>query len=206
MSRYHTRIIVVPVVLEDSKLHGDNEVKPDDEIAEFYPKLVNQLLSSFTRIAVTVDGHDPLILDESSTISLDLFDRTRNQWKSSTILRWILREINPNSYTRILAICDLDAYSNGLNFVFGEAHRGGRVCAIYLPRLRQEFYGLLPDTNLFQQRIIKEAVHELGHIFGLSHCEKRSCIMHFSNSLRDTDFKDPYFCNRCNSLLSCLSL
>lgn len=136
-----------------------------------------------------------------TTISLDLFDKTRNQWKSGTILKWTLREINPNSYTTILAICDLDAYSNGLNFVF-EDHRGGRVGAIYLSRLRQEFYGFLPDTSLFQQRMIKEAVHELGHVFGLSHCEKRSCIMHFSNTLLDTDFKNPYFCNRCNGLLS----
>lgn len=100
---------------------------------------------------------------------------------------------------KILAM--VDAYSNGLNFVFGEAHRGGGVGAVYLSRLRQEFYGFSPDTRLFRQRIIKEAVHELGHVFGLLHCEKRSCIMHFSNSLRDTDFKDPYFCNRCNGLL-----
>ncbi|MGA7369045.1 MAG: hypothetical protein WBX01_07945 [Nitrososphaeraceae archaeon] len=39
------------------------------------------------------------------------------------------------------------------------------VCAVYLSRLRQEFYGLVPDIDLFQQRMIKEAVHELGHAF-----------------------------------------
>ena len=39
---------------------------------------------------------------------------------------------------------------------------------------------------LFQQRIPKEVVHELGHLFKLSHCDKRYCVMHFSNSLKDT--------------------
>jgi archaemetzincin len=201
LSRYHTKIILVPIVVNYSKIHGNNEGRLDDKIAESGPKLAKQLLNSFSIIVITVDVHDSLVLDQSTASNLDLFNKTRNQWKSSMILEWTLREMNPNSYTKILAICDLDAYSNGLNFVFGEAHRGGRVGAIYLSRLRQEFYGFLPDADLFQQRIIKEAIHELGHVFGLSHCEKRSCIMHFSNSLRDTDFKDPYFCNRCNGLL-----
>ena len=51
-----------------------------------------------------------------------------------------------------LAICDFDAYSGELNFVLGEAHLGGRVAAIYLPRLRQDFYVKKSDTNkLFEQ-------------------------------------------------------
>lgn len=48
-----------------------------------------------------------------------------------------------------------------------EHYLGGKVGAVYFSRLRQEFYGLLPDPGLFQQRIVKEGVHELGHVFGL---------------------------------------
>jgi archaemetzincin len=103
-------------------------------------------------------------------------------------------------------ICDFDAYSDELNFVFGEAHLGGRVAAIYLPRLREEFYVHKLDKNnnknLFEQRVIKEAVHELGHTFGLRHCQISKCVMHFSNSLQDTDFKDDKFCERCNNILA----
>jgi hypothetical protein len=36
-----------------------------------------------------------------------------------------------------------------LNFVFGEAYIDGRISAIYLPRLRQEFYGLKGDQYVF---------------------------------------------------------
>lgn len=204
MSRYRTRIVIVPVItnyIEMSEVER-NEKVAHTVLSESYPLLVEQLPISFKRTVTTVDVNDPLILDRSSTTNSDLFDKTRNQWNSEMILKRILRETNPNDYTKKLAICDLDAYSNGLNFVFGEAHRGGRLAAIYLSRLRQEFYGLLPDTDLFQQRIIKEAIHELGHAFGLAHCEKTRCIMHFSNSLRDTDLKYHYFCNRCNGLLA----
>src|ERR687888_389671 len=96
---------------------------------------------------------------------------------------------------------DFDAYSGRLNFVFGQAYADGRISAIYLPRLRQEFYGLKPDESLFYQRIVKEAVHELGHAFGLNHCKNIRCVMHFSNSLSDTDIKTSHFCNVCKGLI-----
>jgi archaemetzincin len=139
-------------------------------------------------------------------LPLLLFDRYRNQWKSSNILQWLWDKHKPDKLTKILAICDLDAYSDGLNFVFGEAYVNGSVSAIYLPRLRQEFYGLKADELLFQQRIIKEAVHELGHAFGIRHCENKICVMHFSNSLADTDFKAKNFCKRCKTLSKSASI
>jgi archaemetzincin len=131
-----------------------------------------------------------------------LYDRRRKQWISNRILDWLLQYNNPDGNTKVLAICDFDAYSDELNFVFGEAHFGGRVAAIYLPRLREEFYARKSDTSkLFEQRVIKEAVHELGHAFGLTHCENSKCVMYFSNSLQDTDLKDHKFCERCNKAL-----
>ncbi|MEA2005134.1 MAG: hypothetical protein U9O50_02570 [Acidobacteriota bacterium] len=46
-----------------------------------------------------------------------------------------------------------------------------------------------------------EAVHELGHTYGLSHCPDAKCVMHFSNSLLDTDKKSASFCTHCHKLL-----
>jgi archaemetzincin len=134
-----------------------------------------------------------------------LFDKARKQWISDSLLDWLLETNQPDITTKVLAICDFDAYSDELNFVFGEAHLGGRVAAIYLPRLREQFYARKSDknkNNLFEQRVIKEAVHELGHTFGLRHCQISKCVMHFSNSLQDTDFKDDKFCERCNKILA----
>jgi archaemetzincin len=134
-------------------------------------------------------------------ISEQLLDKQRKQWKSSDILQWLSNICKPSKSTKILAICDFDAYSGHLNFVFGEAYMDGSISVIYLPRLRQEFYGLKPDKSLFYQRIVKEAVHELGHAFGLGHCKNIRCVMHFSNSLSDTDIKVTGFCNVCKGLI-----
>jgi predicted Zn-dependent protease len=68
---------------------------------------------------------------------LQLFDKQRERWKSDKVLQWLLVKYRPNkATTKILAICELDAYSNELNFVFGEAYVDGSISAIYLPRLR----------------------------------------------------------------------
>ena len=62
---------------------------------------------------------------------------------------------------------DADICAPGLNFVFGEADIARKRALISLQRLRQEFYGLPRDENLFRERALKEAVHELGHIMDL---------------------------------------
>ncbi|MFO0793415.1 MAG: archaemetzincin family Zn-dependent metalloprotease [Candidatus Brocadiaceae bacterium] len=123
------------------------------------------------------------------------FNPKRRQYYSTKILDW-LKNI-PVTNTRILGIVDLDLYVPELNFVFGEADVAHGVCVISLVRLRQEFYSLPKNENLFLERALKEAVHELGHTYRLGHCGDTRCIMHFSNSLRDTDIKGPGFCSRC---------
>ncbi len=113
----------------------------------------------------------------------------------------VLDRVDPGSSVCALAVADLDLYVSRLNFVFGLADRAGRRAIIALPRLRQTYYGLSDDMDLFQRRVLKEAVHELGHVFGLPHCNDRRCVMTFSNSLADTDFKGHDFCSGCRKQL-----
>jgi archaemetzincin len=119
----------------------------------------------------------------------------RNQYLSTAILRTILKQKEYTPFERILGIVGHDLYVPELNFVFGEASRKAAVVSI--TRLRQEFYGLPENKNLFYKRILTEAVHELGHTYGLSHCTNPRCVMFFSNSLLDTDRKGFEFCESC---------
>ncbi|MCM8819306.1 MAG: archaemetzincin family Zn-dependent metalloprotease [Candidatus Omnitrophica bacterium] len=126
------------------------------------------------------------------------YNQKRNQYLALLILDKIQP---PKENQKILAIIDKDLYTSGLNFVFGQAEPNKGVCIISLTRLRQSYYGLKEDERLFLERALKEAVHEIGHLFNLGHCSNPKCVMHFSNSLLDTDIKDYHFCNNCKKYL-----
>jgi archaemetzincin len=120
----------------------------------------------------------------------------RNQYNASELLAF-LKKIHLKSGEKILGITGIDLFAEGLNFVFGQAEMGGAAAIISLARLQQEFYSSPPDKRLLTERTLKEAVHELGHTFNLSHCPDPKCVMHFSNNLHDTDIKSFAFCPNC---------
>jgi archaemetzincin len=130
----------------------------------------------------------------------DAYNKKRNQYLSTAILRSLMEQKEYMVYGKVLGVVDQDLYVPELNFVFGEA--GQKAAVISLTRLRQEFYRLPQDWNLFYKRALTEAVHELGHTYGLGHCKIPHCVMFFSNSLMDTDRKGPEFCPECNRNIS----
>lgn len=128
------------------------------------------------------------------------YDARRGQYRGDPFIAALRALVNP-APERVLGLTDVDCYVPGLNFIFGQADPGGRVAFIALPRLRQSFYGLSEDPPRFRQRALTEAVHELGHTWGLAHCPDPRCVMHFSNTLHDTDIKGSAFCQRCQNRL-----
>ena len=116
------------------------------------------------------------------------FKAERQQYRGDVFLK--LAHHEPGE--RVLAVTECDLYADNLNFVFGMADSLGRCAVISLYRLRAG-----ADEETFRRRAVKEAVHELGHTFGLSHCANPRCVMHFSNSLGDTDRKGSEWCELC---------
>lgn len=138
----------------------------------------------------------PVTIGRMLHVPPEAYNEKRRQYHSSIILE-MLKPLRPPEVYRLLAVIDEDLYVPRLNFVFGEADMENGNAIISLVRLRNEFSGFPPDKNLFLQRSVKEAVHELGHTFGMGHCPDPRCIMYFSNSLEDTDRKGPSFCPNC---------
>ena len=152
-------------------------------------RLKDDLSKVFNKVSVEKGMPEPLYT----------YNKKRNQYLSTAILSTLMGQKEYASYEKILGIVDHDLFVPELNFVFGEA--GPKAAVISLTRLRQTFYRLPEDQDLFHRRVLTEAVHELGHTYGLGHCGNPRCVMFFSNSLSDTDRKDPGFCPECRKNL-----
>lgn len=147
---------------------------PADEVV----RLVVDLRREGVRAALA----EPVALPGSA------YNRARGQYRAERLLAAV-RELNGR---RVLGVTARDICVDGLNFAFGLADSPGRAAVISLFRL-----SISADETTFRSRAVKEAVHELGHTLGLSHCENPCCVMHFSNSLADTDCKTSRLCESC---------
>lgn len=127
----------------------------------------------------------------------DAYDRGRGQFRSGAFLAALEGAGARGEPRLVLGVTDLDLFVPELNFVFGQAEPKGGMAVISVARLGAEHYGGEPDPGLLLGRMLKEAVHELGHLLGLGHCARSGCVMFFSSSITDTDGKGPGFCPDC---------
>jgi len=129
------------------------------------------------------------------------FDPARGQYNSTTLLRYLLDDGEDDAPRRdgdrILGVTGVDLFIPVLTFVYGEAQLEGPAAVVSLHRLRPEAYGVLPDPALLFDRLVKEALHELGHTFGLLHCANPTCVMRASTYVEEIDFKSSAFCGPC---------
>ena len=127
-------------------------------------------------------------------------DYVRNQYNSTWILAQILEHFPEDTY-KILGVTTVDLYVPVLTYVFGEAQLDGTAAVVSIHRLRDELYGLPKNPQKLKERLEKEAIHELGHTFGLIHCPQPQCVMYTYTYAEEIDFKSKHFCPSCSSLL-----
>jgi Predicted Zn-dependent proteases len=124
------------------------------------------------------------------------FDAARNQYYSTAILEALMAHECGSApagrhRSRLVRPCP--------DLVFGEAQLSGDVALVSLHRLRERYYGLPARADLEQERLLKEAVHELGHTFGLRHCRDWRCVMSSSHDISRIDAKGAEFCPACRA-------
>ena len=132
----------------------------------------------------------------------DAFDPRRGQHLSGRLLKWLLDEDREGAAQgeRVLGVTDKDLFIPILTFVFGEAQLGGRAALVSTARLRPA-PGTPRGLGLLRSRLAKECAHELGHAYGLTHCDTPRCVMGRSSSVLDVDGKDQTLCDDCRARL-----
>jgi archaemetzincin len=124
------------------------------------------------------------------------FDVRRGQYNSTILLEMLLGDPRENE-GKLLGVTNVDLFIPVLTFVFGEAQLDGRAAVVSIHRLHNEAYGLPADEQVLQDRFEKEALHEIGHTFGLVHCVSRDCVMRSSTYVEEIDLKAADYCDEC---------
>ena len=175
-SKEHT-LVISPI--------GDLDV--DRELLEQVGKEVGRVFGYDTSIRPLIEEKDLWL------------DPIRKQYHSTPILE-TLAIISPPEAIKVLAITKVDLFIPILTHVYGEAQLGGKACILSTYRFTEGLF-LAVGTESFRYRIVKEAIHELGHTFNLRHCPDAVCVMHYCRSLKDVDRKSDQFCRYCAVLL-----
>ena len=157
----------------------------DDTLLDWLSKRVAQVTGQAAAVDPPID------------LPTEAYNPTRRQYLGDALLVRLSHVDDPDA-SRIAGLIDFDCFSDGLNFVFGQAEICGRNAVVALARLAPSFYDEPPDESLLRERTLKEVVHELGHTWGLRHCDDPGCVMFFSNTLKDTDHKGYAFCPHCS--------
>jgi archaemetzincin len=126
------------------------------------------------------------------------YDPSKKQYNARTIIDYISERIRlAVTNERVLAITDADLHIPGSDFVLGMADPKKGVAIISTERLKNEFYGLAPDRRSFNDRVLKEALYQLGRSWGIPDCPSPRCPMNVSGKMQDMDKKRDTFCYKC---------
>jgi len=153
------------------------------------------------RTALTKFLHLPVRVLRPKPLPVQSYHLTRHQYDALQLLEFILNDVESEAF-RVLGVTAQDLCIPILTFVFGDAQLNGKAAIISLFRPRGDADGLKPPRLVYLRRLIKLSLHELGHTFGLEHCNEEGCLMGFSSNLEKLDEGDIAFCDYCQILLT----
>ncbi len=164
-------------------------------IVPIYPVDFSLVLDLLPALKETLSC-DVLLENTNHIDLLFAYDNSRRQFNSTKIISFLSDRFK-NFNGKVVGIISVDLFIPVLTYVFGEAQLGGKVSVVSTFRLNDIAYGLPENKKLTQNRLVKEVLHELGHNFGLLHCDDYLCVMHSSSTVEEVDLKSDKFCKNC---------
>jgi archaemetzincin len=165
-------------------------VVPVGDVPELAPKVIVAHIIGYLKLpAEILNPLEPPIF---------AFDEIHRQYNAARILNFFESGAYDN-YDKVIGVFNVDLFIPTFAYVFGEAKQGGKHALVSLFRLAKGQEAHNPPSATLYERAAKVALHELGHLYNLSHCEDKKCLMHYSGGITDLDNIPLYFCRYCNT-------
>jgi archaemetzincin len=152
-------------------------------------------------LAVGNEYRTGVIAEECHLDLNPFYNPNRRQYDGDRLLRHIPL-CTSSHYTKLVGLFRVDLYIPILTYIFGQAILGKSEAIASVFRLRNELYGMKQDEELLLTRTVKEVIHELGHTFGLIHCQNQACVMRSSTYVEEIDLKSSSLCAVCREKLA----
>lgn len=131
-----------------------------------------------------------------------IFKDGQEQILAGYVLNDVLIKRKPKDGIILMGITERDLFPKPeWNYVFGLASYEDGVGVTSMYRFSN---GYLSTSNFNQslERLIKISSHEIGHMFGVTHCLNANCVMNGTNSLPETDRHFTRACSLCQQKLN----
>jgi archaemetzincin len=132
-------------------------------------------------------------IKQSIEIPKSFYVHHRKRYRADSIIKFLRQLHGKDTLTVGITDYDISTTKNGIQDwgVMGLGYRPGKSCVVSTFRLHKR--------NMKEQ-FCKVVLHEIGHTFGLPHCEDKTCLM------RDAEGGNPLneekdFCKQCKERL-----
>lgn len=124
----------------------------------------------------------------------------KRQLLAPDVLKWLTKRLPDDAYALMAATME-DLYPDpAWNFVFGMASSRERVGVQSFARQDASFFGDKREPGwekLLLRRATWTLVHEISHMFGLTHCVYWTCVVAGSNHQTEADSRPLHACPVC---------
>lgn len=140
-------------------------------------------------------------IGDGQSIPTGAYDSGRSQYSAESFIQLAERVGRGD---KNIAITPQDIFYRRRNYVFGLAYLDGSGSVVSTYRLQTSSDGGFSNksaSDIVDDRIRKEVVHEIGHTYGLEHCNNNRCVMNFSRTVQKVDIKEENLCGSCQRRL-----
>jgi archaemetzincin len=164
-------------------------ILPMGEIPRLIPQVLAAHIETYLRL--------PADILPSEGLPETAFDHRRLQYDAGKAVTALERRTDTGGCSKMVAVLSCDLFVPIFSFVLGEARQGGIWALVSIYRLEKNENGSTPPASNFYERAAKVALHEIGHLFNLVHCDDERCLMHFAGGLSDLDRTPMLLCRYC---------